>query len=86
MQIDAKKMPLEKILSLEYKDIIPSILNQSKVYKVEELAHVANGIEKTLVVLDQPSFLTINLIICLNTIFERMYGIKLNVPRTCSNL
>ncbi|XP_003425566.1 SET and MYND domain-containing protein 4-like [Nasonia vitripennis] len=80
-----KHKPVEKLLSLEYKNIIPSTLNRNRVYTYEELLHVANGIDKTLVVLDQPSFLTTNLIICLNKIFDKMYGIKLDVTRKCNN-
>ncbi|OXU29326.1 hypothetical protein TSAR_006528 [Trichomalopsis sarcophagae] len=81
----AKYKPEEKLLSMKYKNIIPSTRNRNRVYTYDELCHVADGIYKTQIVLDQPSFLTTNLIIILNKIFDKMYGIKfLDMPRKCT--
>lgn len=76
----------EKQLYQEYKDLVPSTGNKNVQYSEKDIIHLRKGIEKGLQILSQPSLLTCNLIICMNTIFERLYGISLKVPEDWLNL
>ena len=70
------------MLALEYRNLVPSTLDPNAEYDEETIAHLGRGIERSYE-LTQPAFTTVNLIICINTIFERLYGIWLDIPNKC---
>ncbi|KAJ8674754.1 hypothetical protein QAD02_010540 [Eretmocerus hayati] len=74
---------VEVNLMMEYNALVSSTLKPDKVYRETDVAFLGEGIQKGLAKLSKPSFITVNLIICLNTVFERLCGIWLTVPNTC---
>ncbi|KAJ8667145.1 hypothetical protein QAD02_008807 [Eretmocerus hayati] len=73
----------EQDLALKYRELVPSTLKPDTVYSEKDIAFLGEGIQKGLETLSKPAFTTVNLIICLNTIFERLCGIWLIVPSSC---
>ncbi|XP_001600173.2 SET and MYND domain-containing protein 4-like [Nasonia vitripennis] len=81
-----KKNAPEWRLADEYLQLIQAIHDKKIELSEKHIDILTRGIKKACQSLNQPSFMTTNLMRALNVVFRRLYGIEFMIPDKCNNL